>query len=125
MAVTNLTTGLKTMVRYRDQPPAANSLDFAFEAPAVAADGIQFGSTGKEIVMIQNADAGPQTFSIASQRDEYGRAEDLAGYSLAAGEFAVLDLGADKLFRNAQGNILITMSSVNVKVAVLRCINAL
>ena len=125
MAVTTLSTGLKTLTRYPDQPPAANSLDFTFEAPSVAADGIQFVSTGKEIILIQNSGASPYTFSITSTRDEYGRAEDIAAYSLDAGELAVLPLGAHKLFRNANGNILITMSNIAVKVAVLRVQNVL
>lgn len=120
MAVTTLTSQIKELAKFPNQPIVADSLDLAFTAPSVAADGIEFGVSGREIVIIQNTDVGAQTFTIASGRTVYGHVQNLTAYSLAAGEFAVLFPGALELYRTANGTLLITMSNVAVKVAVIR-----
>jgi hypothetical protein len=123
MAVKTLTTALKNVPKYPNQPLAANSLDFVFEAPDVAADGVIFPATGREIVLLQNTAVGAQTFSIVGIRQSTGHVQDLLAYSMAAGEFAVLPAGLLSLYGSATGQVTITMSDVGIKVAVIQVPN--
>ena len=118
MAVTTLTTQIKEPPKYPVLPVVANSLDFAFTAPAVAADGIDFTSTGREVVLIQNTTVGAATFTVVSAADEKNRTGDITAYSLAAGEFAAIIPPSSGWA--VGGKIKITMSDVGVLVAVLR-----
>lgn len=119
MAVLTLSAQIFEPQKYPVLPVVANSLDFAFTAPSVAADGIDFQATGREVVLIQNSDVGAQTFTLVSVADELRRTGDITTYSLAAGEFAAL-IPPTRGWAGSNGRILITMSNVAVKVAVLR-----
>ncbi len=106
---------------YPTLPVAANSLDFAFTAPAVAADGVSFVMTGREILLVQNTDVGAQTFTLESTVDAKGRTGDVTTYSLAAGEFACFDARGLEGWRQASGGAFyLKMSADTVKVAILR-----
>lgn len=104
--------------RYPPLPVAANSLDFAF-TPGDAVNGLQYQATGREVVLVRNINAGPQTFTLISVADEFGRKGDITTYSLAAGEFAVL-IPPLKGFQQTDGSVWIDVSHDDVHVAVLR-----
>lgn len=121
MAVTTLSTEIKTPTLNPAPGAAANSLDFNFTAPAVAVDGIDFVAQGNEVIEILNGHATTaQTFTIASKADALGRTGDLTTYSLAAGESVALRLSTFGWADPSTGKILITMSDVTVKVRVMR-----
>lgn len=120
MAIKTLTTEIKDAVKYPTLPPAGNSLDLVFTAPTVAADGIDFAGTGREVAIVLNSDpTNPYTFTLKSVADSLNRTGDVGAYSLAAGEYAVL-IPPVAGFAQSNGRILITMENVAVKVAVIR-----
>lgn len=102
-------------------PVTANSLDFTFAA-GDAVNGNSFPCTGKELLLVQNSDTNPHTFTLTSIADLKGRLGDVTAYSLSAGEFGVYAfIGADMGgWKQADGNIYLTVSDVSVKFAVLR-----
>jgi len=104
--------------RYPALQPAANSLDFAFTA-GESDNGYQYPATGREVVIMRNTNGAPQTFTLQSVRNVFGREGDIETYSLGAGEFAVL-IPPLKGFQQADGNIYIDISHDDVHVAVLR-----
>ena len=122
MAILTLSTQIVSPVKYPTLPVAANSLDFAFTAPTAFVDGIDFAATGREVLLVQNADAGAQTVTLLSSADALNRTGDITAYSLSAGEFCVF-IPPVSGFAGANGRILTTMSNANVKVAVIRLPN--
>ena len=126
MAVKDLTTEIEVLERYPTLPLSVTKLKFVFTAPTAFADGIRFPITGRELILVQNTDGGaPQTFTITSARDVYGRTGDITTYSIGASGFAVVPTGAKDLFGSTGGTLTITMSANTVKVAVLRGVNML
>lgn len=99
----------------------AGAADFTFAAGTIT-DGNTFVCTGREILLVQNADASTQTITITSVDDEKGRSEDITTYSMAAGDFAVFGQGLTNQqgWKSSTGTIRITVSDADVKVAVLR-----
>ena len=99
----------------------AGAADFTFAAGTIT-DGDTFVCTGREILLVQNADAAPQTITITSVDDEKGRSEDITTYSMAAGDFAVFGVGLTNSqgWKSTAGTIRITVSDADMKVAVLR-----
>ena len=99
----------------------AGGFDFTFAAGTLT-DGDTFVCTGREILLVQNADAAPQTITITSVDDEKGRAEDITTYSMAAGDFAAFGVGLTNAqgWKSSTGTIRITVSDADMKVAVLR-----
>jgi hypothetical protein len=99
----------------------AGDLDITFAAMTIT-DGDEFQCTGKEIVVIRNDNGAAQTFAVSSEDDAYGRDGDITDYSLGAGEYAVLGVGLTNAagWKDASSNILITPSSADLKIAVLR-----
>jgi hypothetical protein len=105
--------------RYPTIPPPADSLDFAFESTSGGDnDGYEYSANGREVVLLHNTALGPQTFSLLSVADEFGRKGDIETYSLAAGEYAVL-IPPLKGFQQADGRIYINISDPTVEIAVL------
>lgn len=102
-------------------PVAANSLDFTF-AVANAVDGNSFPSTGKEVLLVQNSDTNPHTFTVSSVADAKGRLGDITTYSLSAAEFgAYAFIGSDMSgWKQTDGSIYLSVSDATVKFAVLR-----
>ena len=122
MAVKSLneTTEIRELAKTLALAPTADSLDDIFVAPTVAADGINFIQTGREIVTVKNTHATTAfTFTLKSIADELNRLGDVGAYSLAAGESATIVINP-KGFKDSNGKILIVMSDVAVKVAVNR-----
>ena len=100
----------------------AGLADFTFAAGTLT-DGDTFVCTGREILIVNNTEAvDAKTITITSVDDEKGRSEDIATYSLAAGDFAAFGVGLTnaKGWKSTAGTIRITVSAITVKVAVLR-----
>jgi hypothetical protein len=123
MAVVTISP-IPEVVKYPLPTPAANSLDITPVVPTVAVDGVDFDLTGREVVVIQNSAATPQTVTLKSVADARGRVGDIGPYVLQAGEFAAFIPPADG-FRGGNGRCLFTMDSTSVKVLVFRVPNTL
>lgn len=117
MAETAITVK-ETSGRYPTLPLAANSADFAFGV-IDAVDGGAFVSDGTEIILVQNTDAGATTFTITSQKDQYGRTGDIAAYALQTTEFAVFAVGGPG-WADVDGKVHVKVSDADVKIAVIR-----
>ena len=101
-------------------PVTANSADFVWTAAgADFADGFAFASTGKEVLLIRNDNAGAQTVTINSQADPYKRTGDITTYSVGIGEYAVFYPPVDS-FRRSDGTIWGAAAAADVMLAVLR-----
>jgi hypothetical protein len=101
---------------------AVGGADITFAA-ADATSKNYFPCTGKEILIAYNSDeANPYTVTITSVDDEKGRSEDIAAYSLAAGDYAVFGVGLTnaKGWKQTSGQIYLEASNEAVKFAVLR-----
>jgi len=98
----------------------AGTLDYVYAAGTLT-DGDVFSVTGKEVLLVKNG-TGTNTITIESEDDEFGRQEDIPTYSLAAGDFAVFcgGLTNTKGWKNSAGQIRVTVSSVEVTLAVIR-----
>ena len=82
--------------------------------------GNTFRSTGREIVIVENDDAAPQTIDITSQpASRTGRTGDIAAASLGIGDVRVFQIFLKDGWESG-GLITITASDVDVKIAVLR-----
>ena len=99
----------------------AGTADFTFAAGTIT-DGDTFVCTGREVLLVNNTNVGAQTITITSVDDEKGRSEDITAYSMAANDFAVFGIGLtnSKGWKSSAGTVRITVSSADVKVAVLR-----
>ena len=117
MARTVLTT-VTPVGPYVSLPISANSADFTFTAADNAA-GNEFTATGKQILLVQNTDAGAQTFTISSVADALKRTGDVGPYSMAAGEFAAFLLTDQVGYHQSDGNIYLDASAATIKFCVL------
>lgn len=116
----NESTEIREISRVTAPSPTANSLDAIFVAPSVAADGIEFLLTGRELVLMQNSDpTNPYTFTVKGEPDELLRDGDIGPYTLQAGEIAPIHIPA-RGFKTSTGKVLIVMENAAIKVGVLR-----
>lgn len=100
----------------------AGLADFTFQA-ANATDKEYFVCTGRELVIAYNSDpTNPYTVTITSVDDEKGRSEDIATYSMAAGDYAVFGVGLTntKGWKQTSGQVYLEASNAAIKFAVLR-----
>lgn len=99
---------------------SAGTADFVWTA-GTTTPGVDFTSTGREIVLVNNTNVGTQTVTITAVDDETGRAESITTYSLAAGDFAAfgVSLTNSKGWQNTSKGIRILTSHAEVKIAVL------
>lgn len=118
--VFNEVTEIRNVQKVMALTPVAGSLTDIFVAPTATADGVSFKYTGRERVMIRNTHASsPFTWTLKSVADSLNRIGDIGPYSLAAGEQASIDINSTG-FTNANGDVVIVMSDLSVKVAVNR-----
>lgn len=82
-------------------------------------DGNHFLSTGKEILLVRNDDAGAQTVTVTSTADPQGRTGDITADSIAAGAYAVYQEFPVSGWRNSDGEVVVTPSDANLFFAVL------
>lgn len=101
--------------------PGAGEADITFEA-LDASSGGYFINTGKEMVLVNNTDASPQTFTITSTPlAGTAREGSISAYSLAAGDFALFGpLPIDGWALSSDFKTYMSASDVAVEVAVIR-----
>jgi len=117
----NEATEIRELNKVMALAPTANSLDAIFIAPSVAADGIEFLQTGREIVLIQNSDpTNPYVFTLVSVADELNRTGNVGPYTLQAGEIVPILINPKGFKSASTGKVLITMDNAAIKVAVCR-----
>lgn len=106
---------------YPSLPLAADDADVAFTAAGAAfADGASYPMTGRELLLVRNANAGAQTISIDSVADTRRRTGDISAYSLAAGEIAAFWINRTEGWRQSDGNLYFEASAADVEFAVIR-----
>lgn len=98
---------------------AANGANFTWAAADVTNKN-QFISTGRELLLVKNDDAGVQTITINSVQDPYKRTGDISSYSLGTLIFAVFGPFPVLGWMQSDSNIYLEASSANVKFAVLK-----
>lgn len=117
-------TPQKPVSGYPTLPLGALAAQLTFQAGVLVGTGMQVVSTGRELIVLQNVDAAPQTVTILSTPDPYNRTGDITAYSLPIGsvtpQFAVIGPFPVTGWRQTDGNIYLSMSSVNLKVAVIQ-----
>lgn len=100
---------------------SAGTADFVWTAGTLT-PGVAFVSTGREVVLAWNTDvADPYTITINAVDDETGRAESIAAYSLASGDFAAfgVSLTNSQGWQSVSKTITVLVNNVAVKIAVL------
>lgn len=83
-------------------------------------NGNSFPATGKEILLIQNPDASPHTFTVTSVADQLGRTGDITSYSIPATSIAVIDMDTLAGWKQTNGTVLLAFNSSLIKLKVLR-----
>lgn len=102
-------------------PLAADDADVTFTAAgAEFADGASFPMTGRELLLVRNANAGAQTVTIDSVADSRRRTGDITAYSLAAGEIAAFWINRTEGWRQSDGTLHFEASAADVEFAVIR-----
>lgn len=99
-------------------PLTALQAEFVFTAGDVA-NGNSSPMTGRELLLIQNTDAGAQTITVVSAPDAQGRSGDITTYSIPASHFAMLGPFTTVGWRQSSGKLFFNVSNANVKVAVV------
>lgn len=112
-------TALTPVVSPGSYPTAIAALTWT---AADITNGNSFPWTGKDIILAQNTDVGAQTVTVSSVADQEGRSDTvLTSVSLTAGGYYII---AGPLpgqgWRQSDGNIYLSASSVNVKFAIIR-----
>jgi hypothetical protein len=109
--------------KYPVLPLTALSAAFAFTA-ADNVNGNQAPSTGREILLVRNTDAAPQTVTVSSSPDPLNRSGDITTYSLPIGsvtpQFAVLGPFPISGWKQPDGNLYFTASAATIAFAVIQ-----
>ena len=88
-------------------------------AASDSSNGNSFPATGREILVAYNTDVGAQTVTISSVADVEGRTGDCV-LAMTASTYAFSPLLPLNGWRQSDGNIYITTTSNNIKLAVVR-----
>lgn len=117
MAVATLTP--ISVPRSNVNPPAG--VEVTFTASNQTGGGNRFVSTGREVVLVRNANTGStaRTVTVTSVAVD-GRTNDITDYSVAAGAIAVLPKFRITGWRDSSGYITLTGSHAELEIAVLR-----
>lgn len=109
MAVTPITV-FQMSAKYPSLPPTALSLDIgAGTSAAVAADGVSYVATGKEIVLVKGADA-PQVVTVTSVADRYNRTGNIV-YTVGTGLMSILPQIQLDGFQQSNGTVVMTLDA--------------
>lgn len=107
--------------KYPPTPLVANSADFTWtQAGASFADGAGFPLTGKEILLVHNANAGVQTVTISSTVDLYQRTGNITTYSIGIGEYVAFPMFPKEGWAQPDGQLYFAASATDVEFAILR-----
>lgn len=99
-------------------PVSADALDAVFAAADVANKN-QWLPTGKDLLIAWNSGASPYTISLTSAADPQGRTGDIAPYSLAAADIAVIGPIGSVGWVQSDGYVYVEASNAAVKFAVI------
>ena len=83
-------------------------------------DGNEVDCTGRDLVVVENTDASPQTVTFTAAPDEIGRSGEITAYSVAAGAIAIFGPFATAGWRQTDGKLYIDVSDALVFLGVLR-----
>ena len=100
-------------------PYATTGVAFVYTAGNVA-DGNDFASTGREILIARNTDSGPHTVTVASVADTFGRLGDITADSIAAGAFHVYQIFPQLYWAQTGNKINVNVSDATIELAVLK-----
>lgn len=83
-----------------------------------------FVSTGRELLLVRNTGAAPQTVTVTSVADNVNRTGDITAYSLPIGsvtpQFAVLGPFPANGWKQTNGTVIVAASSTDIAFAVIR-----
>lgn len=110
-------TALAVLGTFPTLQPTAGTMTPTMTGNATAADGVSFPLTGgRQVLIVDNTNAGGQTFTVESVADEKGRTGDITTYALAAGAIGVFYVeGPAKGWRQADGTLYVKGSHADVK----------
>jgi hypothetical protein len=77
-------------------------------------------STGREIIIVQNTAGVAGTITVSSVADAFNRSGDITAYSVPAAGFAVLGPFPLQGWKQADGNLYLTVSAATMLVAVVQ-----
>ena len=77
-----------------------------------------FVAGSSDLIVAINTGGSPYTVSVTSVADAFGRTKDIATYSLAAAEIALIQI-APPGWKQSDGNIYLEASNVAVKFAIV------
>ena len=98
----------------------AGDLTITFTACDNSAGNV-YTASGTEILLVQNSDASPHTFTVTSTTDSYGRLDtSLTGYSVAGNAIAGIQLKQMQGWIGSGNAITLACNSNLLKFAVLR-----
>jgi hypothetical protein len=100
-------------------PVATGDVDLPFTA-ANTVDGNGIPATGREILIVKNTDAAPQTVTINSAPDSFGRLADIGPLALAPGATKLLGPFPRSGWLQGDGTIHLIASAATVMLAVVR-----
>ncbi len=100
-------------------PYATTGLALPFEAMDNVNNN-HFVSSGKELVIVRNDDAGAQTVTVTSVGGVEGRTGDITAFSIPIGDYAIFGPFPVHGWRDASGNIVLTPSTATLFVAVIK-----
>jgi hypothetical protein len=107
-----------TLAKYPALPITVNSIDVAFSTGSTT-DGFSYQASGRELVLVTNVNASPQTVTIKSVADSLGRTGDLGAYSLSQNEYCAFIVPLDG-FVQSDGTVNVDVGHNDVHVAVIR-----
>ena len=116
-------TNIATQVPVGPFPAGATVSAGALKVNFAAADAVNHNKspfTGRDILLVQNTDTNPHTITITSAPDEHGRSEDIAAYSVPAGETHAFNFrGGGSGWKQTDGFLYYQADDVTVKFAVI------
>ncbi len=99
----------------------AESADITYEATTglLTTNGDQFVSSGNDIVICRNDQIGAQTITFYTAEDPYGLTDEIATYSIGAGEYAIFGIFQTVPWRQTDGNVYLGTSHADILIAII------
>lgn len=79
-----------------------------------------FTASGRDLVVAHNTGGSARTITITSTDDRYGRPEDIAAYSLGAGEYAIFGPFKKHGWIQTDGTIYLEANNAEVKFGIVK-----
>lgn len=99
----------------------AESADITYEVTTglLTVNGDQFVSSGNDIVICRNDQAGAQTITFYTAVDPYGLSDEISAYSIGIGEYAIFGPFQTVPWRQTDGNVYLGTSHADVLIAII------